>query len=404
MFNPFRRSADPFVVPASLSHPPERKAARPLLATHLPRTSGAPVQNYAALCREGFARNPIAHRCVRLIAESAASVPLRSSDARTAKLLNRGLPGRSAVETLESFYGYLQLGGNAYFETVLSGDEPIALIAHRPDTMKMGRDAKGQATGWTQEIGGSGGRTRRFPRDTATGRCALFHMRLFNPSDDCYGLSPLSAAAQAVELHNRGGVWAKSLLENSARPSGALVHDPASGERLTDDQFERLKSELENNFTGPNAAGRPLVLEGGLDWRSISLSPTDMDFIQLRREAAREIALAFGVPPMLLGLPGDNTYANYREANQAFWRQTIIPLVTKTADGLEGWLSAFFEEGGQGDIKITPDLDAVPALAEERAVLWKRLSEARFITEDEARVLAGLAPPAHQDGGRYDRS
>jgi len=89
---------------------------------------------------------------------------------------------------------------------------------------------------------------------------------------------------------------------------------------------------------------------------------------------------------MLLGLPGDNTYANYREANQAFWRQTIIPLVAKTALGLQAWLSAFFDE----DAQITPDLDAVPALAEERAVLWKRLSEARFISEDEARVLAGL--------------
>lgn len=388
MFNPFRRSADPFDVRDA--QPPESKAARPLLAAHLPRSTTGPSQDYASLCREGFSRNPIAHRCVRLIAESAASVPLRSGDARVGALLTRGLPGRSGIETLEEFYGYLHLGGNAFLEAVLSGDDPIALIAHRPDTMKMGANAKGQPTGWTQE---SGSRTRRFPRDTATARCALFHMRLFNPADECHGLSPLSAAAQAVDLHNRGAVWAKALLENSARPSGALVHDPASGERLTDDQFERLKSELEQNFTGPLAAGRPLVLEGGLDWKSISLSPTDMDFIQLRREAAREIALAFGVPPMLLGLPGDNTYANYREANQAFWRQTIIPLVTKTAGGLQGWLSAFFEEGAS----ITADLDAVPALAEERAVLWKRLSDARFISEDEARALAGLAPPTHRE-------
>lgn len=388
MFNPFRRSADPFVVPASdppANTPIESKAARPLLAAHLPHRSAAPALNYAALCREGFARNPIVHRCVRLIAESAASVPLRSSDARAAKLLQRGLPGSSAAEGFEAFYGYLQLGGSAFFEAALSGEEPIALIAHRPDHFEMARDAKGHAAGWTQTVEG---RTRRFPRDAATGRCALFHMRLFNPMDGCHGMAPLSAAAQAVALHNRGAVWAKALLENSARPSGALVHDPASGERLTDDQFERLKSELESNFTGPNAAGRPLVLEGGLDWKTISMSPTDMDFIQLRREAAREIALAFGVPPMLLGLPGDNTYANYREANQAFWRQTIIPLVTKTASGLQGWLAAFYGEGAI----LTPDLDAVPALAEERAILWKRLSEARFISDAEARILAGLPP------------
>ena len=391
MFNPFRRPPDsvgasPFVVSdAQISHtqPPEQKTARPFIAAQLSSAVHPPAADYATLCREGFARNPIAHRCVRLIAESAASVRLKVSNEEAARVIHRGLPGSSSTESFEAFYGYLQLGGNGFFETVLSGDTPLALIALRPDSLKMGQDNRGRPTGWEQE---SNGRTRRFPRDAATGRCALFHMRLFNPLSGCHGLSPLSAARQAVDLHNRGAVWAKALLENSARPSGALVHDPASGERLTDDQFERLKTELESNFTGPLQAGRPLVLEGGLDWKSISLSPTDMDFIQLRREAAREIALAFGVPPMLLGLPGDNTYANYREANQAFWRQTIIPLVNKTAAGLAGWLAGFYGD----ELAITPDLDGVPALAEERAVLWKRLSDASFISEDEARGLAGL--------------
>lgn len=388
MFNPFRRPSDsvgasPLSVPEA--QPPERKAARSLLAAQLARTAHAPAVDYATLCREGFARNPIAHRCVRLIAESAASVPLKVSDPEAARIIDRGLPGSSSTESFEAFYGYLQLGGNAFFETVLSGEHPLALIALRPDSLKMGQDNRGNPTGWEHE---TDGRTRRFPRDAATGRCALFHMRLFNPLSGYHGLSPLCAARQAVDLHNRGAVWAKALLENSARPSGALVHDPASGERLTDDQFERLKSELESNFTGPLQAGRPLVLEGGLDWKSISLSPTDMDFIQLRREAAREIALAFGVPPMLLGLPGDNTYANYREANQAFWRQTIIPLVNKTAAGLAGWLAGFYGD----ELAITPDLDGVPALAEERAVLWARLSNAEFITTEEARKFAGLEP------------
>jgi len=132
MFNLFRRSADPIAMGASQSptnHPPEQKASRPLLASHFPRSSSGPSYNYAALCREGFARNPIAHRCVRLIAESAASVPLRSSDARVARLLSRGLPNRSAVETLESFYGYLQLGGDAFLETVLSGERWSCITA-----------------------------------------------------------------------------------------------------------------------------------------------------------------------------------------------------------------------------------------------------------------------------------
>src|SRR3546814_1188179 len=82
-------------------------------------------------------------------------------------------------------------------------------------------------------------------------------------------------------------------------------------------------------FQGAANAGRPMLLEGGLKWQSLSLTPADMDFTETKAAAAREIALAFGVPPMLLGLPGDNTYANYQEANRALWRLTILPLVTK---------------------------------------------------------------------------
>ena len=56
-----------------------------------------------------------------------------------------------------------------------------------------------------------------------------------------------------------------------------------------------------------------MLLEGGLDWKSMSLSPKDMDFLEAKHSAAREIALALGVPPMLLGIPGDNTFANYQD-------------------------------------------------------------------------------------------
>ena len=96
---------------------------------------------------------------------------------------------------------------------------------------------------------------------------------------------------------------------------------------LSDNQFERLKRELEDNYQGAVNAGRPLLLEGGLDWKAMSLSPKDMDFLDAKHNAAREIALCFGVPPMLLGIPGDNTYANYQEANRAFCRSTVLPLV-----------------------------------------------------------------------------
>ena len=212
-------------------------------------------------------------------------------------------------------------------------------------------------------------------------------MRLFHPTNDHYGLSPLEAAGTAVDLHNSALSWNKALLDNAARPSGALVYKgPEGAENLTDEQFERLKAELAETYQGAQNAGRPLVLDGGLEWQAMSMTPADMDFIESKREAARSIALAFGVPPMLLGIPGDNTYSNYREANLAFYRQTVLPLVKKTAAAITNWLGRSF------DASVEVDAAHVDALASDRDALWARISAATFLTDDEKRAALGLAP------------
>ncbi|MBV9989682.1 MAG: phage portal protein, partial [Alphaproteobacteria bacterium] len=173
------------------------------------------------------------------------------------------------------------------------------------------------------------------------------------------------------------------------RPSGALIYKgPDGAPGLTDDQFQRLKSELEDAYQGSGNAGRPMVLEGGLDWKAMSYAPADLDFAAGRDAAAREIALAFGVPPMLLGIPGDNTYSNYREANLSFWRQTVLPLVGRTAASLTRWLAPRFGE----NLKIGYDADAVDALAVERESVWERLAGAAFLTLNERRQAAGYSP------------
>lgn len=371
-------------------------SSSPLIALQLAGKAIWTPRDFGALSRQGYQKNAIAYRCIRLISESAASVPLcvrRNNDCVDGdpahSFLKSGNPNATHTEVIESFYGYLQVSGNAYFEAGLVSGVPRALYALRPDRMSVLTNAQGWASGWDYNAGGL---KRTFRKDLQTGKSAIYHMRLFHPTDDYYGFSPLEAAAQAVDVHNEGGRWTKALLDNSAKPSGALVYKGVDGsDRMSEEQFDRLKSELEGSHTGPDHAGRPMLLEGGLDWKAMSLSPSDMDFIEARREAAREIALAFGVPPMLLGIPGDNTYANYKEANQAFWRQTIIPLVRKTTTGLETWLRPFFGD----DLNILPELDQVPALTEERRALWARLSEASFLTEVERRTLAGLTETPH---------
>ena len=352
----------------------ETKSSNPIVALELSRRACFTAPDFGSLCREGFARNPVVYRCVRMIAESASSVPVKGAEMPT-----------GAAEALEQFYGYLQVAGAAYLQGIEIDGALVAFRALRPDTVMPLTDAAGRPAGF--EVRTDHGKSV-YPRDALTGRCAIMALALFNPMDTTAGQSPLRAAATSVDLHNQGTRWAKSLLDNSARPSGALIYKSAAGERLSRDQVDRLKAELEQGFTGPARAGRPMVLEGGLDWKTMGLSPSDMDFTQGRREAARDIALAFGVPPMLLGIPGDNTYANYAEANRAFWRQTIIPLVGRTARAVGSWMSCFSEEA----VSLSPDLDAVPALAAERSALWDRLEKASFLDEDERRAFAGLPP------------
>ncbi len=212
----------------------------------------------------------------------------------------------------------------------------------------------------------------------------VLHLKLFNPTDDYYGLSPLEAAGRAIDTHNAASGWNKAMLDNAARPSGALVFAGGDG-TLTGEQFERLKAELQNTYQGAANAGRPMILEGGLDWKEMGFSPKEMDFIEAKNAAAREVALAFGVPPMLLGIPGDNTYANFAEANRTFWRQTIIPLVGARCR----YMAAFLSPHLQG-FEIRPDLDAIDALSADRDALWKRVNEATFLTDAEKRAMVGF--------------
>ena len=367
----------------------DRKAAGRTLALALGTGARWSARGYAAFAEEGYRSNPVAHRCVRLIAEAAAACPLavegegRAADAARA-LLARPNPDQSGAELMETAFGHLQVAGDAYLEIAGPVDGPFALYALRPDRVSVIAGPKGWPDGWEHRPGPA---RRVLTRDRASGRSPILHLKLFHPLDDHYGLSPMEAAARAVDLHNAGGAWAKALLDNSARPSGALVVSSREFEgRLGAAQWERLKAEIESWHQGPENAGRPLLLEGGLDWKPMGQSAAEMDFIEARREAAREIALAFGVPPMLLGLPGDNTYSNYREANLAFYRQTILPLARKTAAALEAFLAPWLD----GAVRLAPDEERLPALGEERAARWARIGAADFLSAEEKRRLLGL--------------
>ena len=363
-------------------------------------------KSYEALARTGFMQNPIVYRSVRLVAETAAAIPMllyqgRSEVAehplldllrRPNRAMGGTLDGASLVETL---CGHLLLSGNAYLEASVVDRAVKALTALRPDRVRIVEDRDGWPQAYEYRVGAS---VRRIAADgdDADGPAAgpsgggrpsrLLHVRLFHPLMEFSGYSPLGAAQTALELHNAASRWNKALLDNSARPSGALVYQPGDGGNLAPEQFDRLKAELESGYAGASRAGRPMLLEGGLDWKAMALSPKDMDFVEARNGAARDIALAFGVPPMLLGIPGDNTFSNYSEANRAFYRLTVLPLIGRLTGAMGDWLAQHF---GAPELRLGLDLDQVDGLCAEREALWSRIGAADFLSRSEKREATG---------------
>ncbi len=307
--------------------------------------------------------------------------PIAASDPAIAALVAATSAGQGLLETLAA---HLLLHGNGYVQILRDADgRPAELFALRPDRVSIEPDERGWPAAYVYRVGDS---STRLAAQEGDGAPVIVHIKAFHPSDDHYGLGCLGAAARAVAVHNAAGRWNQALLDNAARPSGALVYRPDEpGGVLTPEQFDRLKAELEASFVGHANAGRPMLLEGGLSWQSMALSPADMDFVALKSNAAREIALAFGVPPMLLGLPGDNTYANYREANRALWRLTLLPLADKITAALAEGLAHWWPQG-----TLAVDQDRVPALSEDRERLWQQVGAADFLSPQEKRAMLGI--------------
>jgi HK97 family phage portal protein len=382
----------------ALLAPPETKSSRAarLVAFESGGRARWTPRDYTGLAREGYLANAIVHRSVRLIAENAAAcqfLVFEGAAERDAhpltRLLTRPNPRQDGGVFFEMLYAHLLLAGNAYIEAVALGDQLRELYALRPDRIKVVPGADGWAESYEYSVGGRGVRFDQL----ASPLPPILHLTFFHPLDDHYGLAPIEAAAVAVDTHNSAARWNKALLDNAARPSGALVFAGADGSMLSEQQFDRLKRELDDTYAGAANAGRPMLLEGGLDWKAMSLTPKDMDFLEAKHTAAREIALAFGVPPMLLGIPGDNTFANYAEANRSFFRQTVLPLASRTGNAIAQWLAPQFGDG----IRVVVDTDRIDALAADRAALWDRVSNAAFLTLNEKREAVGYGPVSNGD-------
>lgn len=350
-------------------------------------------RDYQQYVEVAYQVNVIAQRCIKLKAESLATLPWYVeannepvSNHPALQLLMNPNPSETGLNLLEKIAAFLDIAGDAYLEAVIIDGRAGELYALRPDRMKMKPNDEGLPGEWIYSVGGI---EERFPIFYGTNiQQPICHFTHFNPDDDVFGQSLLEPAMRAVECFNDATTYQKALLENDCRPSGVLkMRSDEKGDGLNDEQFERLKTQINEEHSGPQNNKRPLVLEGGLEWQPTSMNMEELDFINSKREMAREIAIGLGLPPALLGLPGDNSYANYAEANRAFYRQTILPAADKIAARISKFLLPSF-----GPFRLRYDIDEISGLESEREARWKRVAIASWLTDDEKRAATGYGP------------
>ena len=356
---------------------------------------------YQDLAKEGYLKNAIVYRCVNEISKGAGAVDfmLKNDDMMVEEhplldLLNRPNPLQSSSEFFNSLFGFLLLSGNAYILKVGSEvGSPRELHLLRPDRIQIKGGGKPIPDRYEYIVNG---RVQNvFDVDQDTGSSEIKHIKLWNPLDDYYGCSPLQAAAEEVDQHNLSSKHNINLLNNGARPSGAVIFKPKDDQgfavNLTESQRQQLLTDLNNRFVGSGNAGRPMLLEGDFDWKEMGLSPKDMDFINLKHMSATDIALCFGVPSQLVGVPDSQTYSNIAEARLALYEETIIPHLKLIQSDLNEWLVPMFSE----ELEFCYDIDGIPALAERKRKTYENITSAvntGIMTRNEAREIIGLSP------------
>lgn len=359
-----------------------------------------PPADYSSLVKR-YASNAIVRTCVKRISEAVGMIPPtpklggREKDRvaeATARFLAAPNPRQDRRALMESLTGFFLLHGNGFLELVPGMSQGFAqMYTMRPEHMRIVPGADG----WVQKyvFRPGTGAEKHWPVDIERGKASVLHIPDFAPDDDLWGRGALKSVEKELDVYDNCFDYARALLKNGAMPSGAMKFAPqvAAGEpqpQLTEEQFQRLKQQLARQTEMGNK-GKPMILDGGLDWVPFSWNLVDMQAEELRNGAARGIALGFGVPPMLLGIPGDNTYSNYREANRAFYRGTVIPLAGKLYGAIGRWLGAWTQ---QRDLSLDIDEDKIYALAEELTENYQRLETSRFLTLDEKREAAGYDP------------
>lgn len=351
--------------------------------------------NYANFAREGYESNADVFACINILTGAFRGLKWLTYSKRGKKvteieegplvdLMARPNPKQGTGAFFESLVGFYMIAGNTYVCRTLDNKPPTELYTMRPDRMTIVKGtAQEPVKGYEYRAGG-----QIIPIDPDHKGQKILHLRTFNPLDDWYGLSPIQAAARNVDMSNEIQKWNVALLQNNMRPPGALVVQ----ESLDDENRNRMVAQLKERHQGALNAGVPMLLDGGnFDWKQMSFSPAESDWLAGDERASRKITSAFGVPPEMLGImaKGGLNDSNFQQARKRLYMETVLPLADGIRDELNLWLCPLFGDG----LFIDYDRDDIEAIQEDRATVWDRALKSitgGMLTQNEAREMVGF--------------
>lgn len=332
----------------------------------LQRLQGSPVPPSMTGDVSRYASSDDVYAAVGTLADSASTVPWRvtvggeeAEDHDLALLLQRCNPWQGGVRFWQAAYSWLWLTGECYVvierANPMARGEPSALWLLDPRTIKPLPDPT-QMVGayrWTPNPHNAAEFEDIEARD-------VIPLALWNPNDPLRGLSPLASLRIGLDSERLAKAANRDILEN-----GLMVDGVMSMPGLNETQRRQLDEAVEKRHKGEGNRHKMLMVAAEVQVHPLTLTPRDLEFVELDKLTTRDVAKAYRIPPMFLGDMSDATYSNYETAHRAYWEQGILPKIRLVAAALTVGLA---EQYGP-DTEVSYDTTGVEALRENDKTL-----------------------------------
>ena len=358
---------------------PSTKAGRQPLLSRYEHTK--PVWNDWTTERanqHGLKASAVVYACVRKLATAAASVPWKVERREGGKwrpvpnhpievLLTHPNPFMARQDIIERLTQHLNLGGNGIWHIVTRDGMPVELWPLMPDRVKPIPAPRKYISHYEYDIGD--GRVHKLPAKE------IVHFQFSDPSNPYWGMRPLQAISKVVDTDVEAVTWNKVSLQNRAVPDGVfMINSP----NATMQQWQEARDQVRKRYL--DKGREPWVLFN-VDYKQMSLSPVEMDFLNSRKFSREEIASVFGVLPILIGAMDGTTYNNIHVAKRIFWEDTIIPYLDDIKDSLRLTLLPYFDATANDnnlpdEYRIVYDLSNIAALQDNYA---KKVRNAKLL-------------------------